>query len=109
MKQNKPVFGEVDGVLVDGPRSIQKVREYESMYPHFKKVSQEWNTAYESFMRNWLVDGGLLSEAQYNAMKEMYPNYVPTYRDNCVRTASFIFLTSILLSNVSLVFSKISL
>ena len=26
-------------------------------------------------------DGGLLSEAQYNAMKEMYPNYVPTYRD----------------------------
>lgn len=81
MKQNKPVFGEVDGVLIDGPRSMQKVREYESMYPHFKQVSQEWNSAYDSFMRNWLVDGGLLSEAQYNAMKEMYPNYVPTYRD----------------------------
>lgn len=81
MKQKKPVFGEVDGVLIDGPRSMQKVREYESMYPHFKTVSEEWNSAYDSFMRNWLVDGGLLSEAQYNAMKEMYPNYVPTYRD----------------------------
>lgn len=81
MKQNKPVFGVVDGKLIDGAVSMQTVRDYESMYPQFKQVSEEWNVAYDNFMRNWLVDGGLLSEVQYNSMKEMYPNYVPTYRD----------------------------
>ena len=77
MKQGKPVFGKD----VSAQDSIAKVMEYERAMPNFKQASAEWTDAYDKFMRNWLVDGGMLSADQYNAMKEMYPNYVPTYRD----------------------------
>lgn len=61
-------------------QSAEIVRRYEQKRPEFKTIGQSINAWWDEFGRKWLVDGGLMSEEAYNHMREMYPNYVPTYR-----------------------------
>ena len=61
-------------------QSAEIVRRYEQKHPEFKTIGQSINAWWDEFGRKWLVDGGLMSEEAYNHMREMYPNYVPTYR-----------------------------
>ena len=60
--------------------SRQRAAEIESQHPEFKKYKDDISDYLDKFMRAWGVDSGLISEEAYLAMKNMYPNYVPTYR-----------------------------
>jgi hypothetical protein len=75
MAQNKPVFGDVSADM-----SKAKIAEYEALHPEFKDLGGKVNNFIDTFMQKWAVETGLLTPEQYQAMKEMYPDYVPTYR-----------------------------
>lgn len=57
------------------------IAEYERMFPEFKKASEDLYQFTDDFMREWAVDGGLMTEREYKAMRKLYPNYVPTQRE----------------------------
>lgn len=76
MKQGKPVFGK--NVTADDSKNI--VKEFETKYPEFPEYAEDirkWNANLQQFR----IDTGLISQEQADIMNEMYPNYVPTYRD----------------------------
>lgn len=77
MAQEKPVFG--DNVTADVSKA--KVAEYEKAHPEYKQLSGKLNTFINNFMNTWGEKSGLLSKEQIQAMRKMYPDYVPTYRE----------------------------
>ena len=81
--KNKPVMG------VDSPEGIRavtaiesgvKVDLIESEHPEFKRYSEDIQKWWNDFFKAWAVDTGLVSRESYEAMREMYPHYIPTYR-----------------------------
>ncbi len=79
MKVGKPVLA-VDNKVMSIKRAEELVAQYEKEFPEFQKASSEINQWVDDFSREWLVDGDLISEEAYNTMRQMYPDYVPTYR-----------------------------
>ena len=76
MAVEKPVFGK--NVTADD--SVKKTAEYEARYPEFKKTAELYDKFMNDFMEEWGVKSGLIKEDVWKALKEKYPNYVPTYR-----------------------------
>ncbi|MGI6169200.1 MAG: hypothetical protein ACOYI4_05755 [Christensenellales bacterium] len=72
--QGKPVLD------ATAEQSARVVAEMEATNPGLLEKAQQIGEYWDKFMREWAVDSGLLSEAQYQAMREMYPDYIPTYR-----------------------------
>ncbi len=59
----------------------QIIRDMDSKYGGlFEEQSNAVYEWYDAFMRAWMVDTGLLSEAKYEVMRGMYPHYVPMFR-----------------------------
>lgn len=76
----KPVL--FNGKKVVSVEDTQKaIDKYERMFPEFKKASEDLYQFTDDFMREWAVDGGLMTEREYKAMRKLYPNYVPTQRE----------------------------
>lgn len=74
--ENKPVFAE--GYDADFSRRV--VEYHEKRHPEFKDYAKE---VYK-FLNNeidYMVASGLISQEQAAAMREKYPHYVPTYRE----------------------------
>ena len=80
LKWGKPILAE-GKTIMSGEQAIKNIKNYERLYPEFKKASKDYNQMLDDFMREWAVDGGLISSAEYAKLKEMYPNYVPAFRD----------------------------
>lgn len=72
---NKAVFG--DAVTADVSR--EAVAKLEQAYPAFKKWAQDVYD-YNSYLRELLVDGGVISSETADLWEEMYPHYVPIRR-----------------------------
>mgnify|MGYP005870806753 CR=1 FL=1 len=72
--QGKPVTAHT------ADESRQIVAEYEKQHPEFVTYQQNISNYLDTFMQTWLVDSGLMSQADYLNMKKMYPYYVPTFR-----------------------------
>lgn len=72
--KNKPVNG--NSVL----ESREAIERYEKEHPEFKKISEKIESWWDAFQKEWLVGSGLVSEKQYQHMREMYPDYIPTFR-----------------------------
>lgn len=72
--QGKPVLE------ATAEQSVRRVAEMETANPVLKQKAQQIQQYWDKFMREWVVGGGLLSEEQYEAMRKMYPDYIPTYR-----------------------------
>lgn len=85
MDKGKPVLfkpgkdGKEEPISIEEAKKI--VKQYEKQFPEFKKHSQDLNQFMDDFMREWMVDSGLITAAEYKTMKHLYPDYVPTYRD----------------------------
>lgn len=80
-ENGKPIFiKDMNGIEVTPEYSKAKIAEYEAANPQFKQWSQDLNKWLNDFMQTWGVDTGLISQDRYKALREMYPNYVPTYR-----------------------------
>jgi len=82
-EQGKPVFG--DSVTSD--TSMNKVIEYEANNPKFAEQQQKVTKYFNNLMNDWAVKSGLVSEETASMLKEMYPNYVPTYRASEIERA----------------------
>lgn len=81
-EKNKPVVGhEVNGKMVPytAEESAEIVADYEAAHPEWAGVVEAQNDWWDAFNRAWLVDTGLVSEQSYEALREKYPNYMPTY------------------------------
>lgn len=58
----------------------EAIRQYEAKHPEWKAIVEEATDWYDTFMRSWVVDTGMLSEDEYEKLHAMYPHYIPTYR-----------------------------
>ncbi len=76
MAQNKPVFGD----YVTAEISKQLVNKFENKHPEFKEYALKIRKYLDNLM-DYRVDSGLITKEQAQLMSQMYPNYVPTYRD----------------------------
>lgn len=76
MAQNKPVFG--GSVKAEDSQRI--ANELLEKHPEFEKQANKVY-AYNRNLMQWRVDSGLISKEQADLMNEMYPHYVPTFRD----------------------------
>lgn len=74
LAQNKPVTEHT------ADESRQIVAQLEAQHPEFKTYKRNISNYLDLFMRTWLVDTGLITQENYNQMRNMYPNYIPTYR-----------------------------
>ena len=72
---NKPVFG--DAVTADVSRDA--VAKLEKANPEFKEFAQDVYD-YMTYLREQLVEGGVISSETAKLWAEMYPNYVPIRR-----------------------------
>lgn len=72
--QGKPVLD------ATAEESARRVSEIESAAPAIAKKAQQINQYWDKFMNEWAVKGNLLSRDQYDTMRKMYPDYVPTFR-----------------------------
>ncbi len=60
--------------------SADIVLKYEERYPQFKEWAKDVNDYNENNLKD-LVANGMINQSTYDKLKEMYGNYVPTYRD----------------------------
>lgn len=68
------------GKEISAVDSSKTVAEYEKLYPYFKKWAEEVSKYNDNNLKD-LVDNGLIAQSTYKKLKELYPDYVPTYRD----------------------------
>ena len=54
--------------------------ELEKQYPQFKEASERLYDFWDRFMRTYVVNTGLISQEQYDAMRAKHPYYVPFKR-----------------------------
>lgn len=76
MEQGKPVFGESKTAEI----SEKEMMQAERLHPEYVDYANEIYE-YNRNLMQYRIDTGLISQEQANIMNEMYPNYVPTYRD----------------------------
>ena len=74
--ENKPVFGS----SITAHISNLEVAELEKRNPEFKRLAREVYN-YMGYLREMLVDGGVISEETAELWSEMYPHYVPIRRE----------------------------
>lgn len=73
---NKPVFGD----RVTAEESMKRVEELEKANPEFKGWAKEVYKI-NDYLRDKLVDAGIVPQDTAEQWAEMYPHYVPVYRE----------------------------
>lgn len=58
--------------------------DFENKNPEFRQAAQNLYDWQRQLMKTWLVDTGVITEEQYNRFTEMYPDYVPFFREENV-------------------------
>lgn len=106
---DKPVLASESGALdpdgnptaMDANEAAAIAAKLEAENPNFKAIRESYRSWWSGFMRSWAVDGGLMTETQFNALDAKYPDYVPTYRvdKNSVGGASSATRTSVTVSS----------
>jgi len=82
-KHNVSRYAHEKGIFGDEISAVDSkkiVEHYENKYPDFKEWASEVSKYNDNNLRD-LVDNGMISENTYKKLKEMYGDYVPTYRD----------------------------
>lgn len=75
--ENKPVFGDD----VTSEMSQRTVEAYEEAHPEFVKYAQDVYK-YMEYLREQLVENGVIAREKANLWAEMYPHYVPIRRED---------------------------
>lgn len=75
--ENKPVFGY--NITAEASEDIVKL--YENAHPEFMDYAQDVYN-YQNYLRQQLVDNGVISQETADLWSEMYPHYVPIRRIN---------------------------
>lgn len=83
LEQGRKVFPEKYGITPDkegADISRQIAAKYEAENPEFKGLANRIYKFNDSLIKTWLVDTGVISDADYQALKKKYPNYIPLNR-----------------------------
>ena len=80
--ENKPVFGENEkrASAITAEKSREIVAKYEKIHTEWNSIAEEIYS-YLRALNHMRVEAGLISEEQEAYMNELYPHYVPAYRD----------------------------
>ena len=79
---NKPVFGENEQreTAITAEQSRKRIEELEKAHPDWHGIAEEvW--AYAKNLNHLRAEAGLISADSEAYMNELYPHYVPAYRD----------------------------
>ena len=82
---DKPVLGRHEEgksqtIPYTAEESRKIVQELEQAHPELKKQAEAIQRFHDDFMQEWAVGSGLMSQAQWQALKNKYPDYVQTFR-----------------------------
>lgn len=82
---DKPVLGKREEgksqtIPYTAEESRKIVQELEQAHPELKKQAEAIQRFHDDFMQEWAVGSGLMSQAQWQALKNKYPDYVQTFR-----------------------------
>lgn len=77
---NKEVLAWEDETPVTAEESQRFIDEVKANYPEIVDKANEIYKWWDVFMQEWAV-GTSISQEQYNFMREIYPHYVPTFRE----------------------------
>lgn len=83
MKQGKQVYHK----FIENADIERTIKHYEENFPHFMESADKLHKWWDKFTDKWLVETGLLDKGIKSKMKEMYPHYVPNFRDNSLNEA----------------------
>lgn len=61
------------------------VADFEHKNPEFKQAAESLYEWQRQLMKTWLVDTGVITQEQYDRFTEMYPDYVPFFREQNVQ------------------------
>lgn len=75
-----PIGKGIFGDTVTAPMSSKKVDYYEAKYPQFKEWSKKVNKYNDNNLKD-LVNAKMITEDTYKNLRELYGDYVPTFRD----------------------------
>ena len=59
---------------------LSTIAEVEAAHPGWKNNKAMLHEWYDAFFKEYIVKQGVIAQGEYDNMKAMYPNYVPTYR-----------------------------
>lgn len=76
MAVDKPVFG--SNITPDMSQRV--LNYYDKQYPQLKSFTDRVRQNWDGVVQHWGVDTGLVTPEQVAKNKELYPNYIPTYR-----------------------------
>lgn len=82
---DKPVLGKREKgksqtIPYTAEESRKIVQELEQAHPELKKQAEAIQRFHDDFMQEWAVGSGLMSQAQWQVLKDKYPDYVQTFR-----------------------------
>lgn len=82
---DKPVLGRHEEgksqtIPYTAEESRKIVQELEQAHPELKKQAEAIQRFHDDFMQEWAVGSGLMSQAQWQVLKDKYPDYVQTFR-----------------------------
>lgn len=78
MERGERVYAENLGMTADKAR--ERLAMYDKRSPEFASIAKEWDQFNDNMLQTYGVKEGLISEAQYKAMREANPNYSPMRR-----------------------------
>ncbi len=55
--------------------------DFENAHPEFKQAADNLYEWQRKLMKTWLVDTGVITQEQYDTFTQMYPDYVPFFRE----------------------------
>lgn len=87
----KAVMANEDGSVRTSEQSKQIVREMEAKYPELANWNAKRRQWWNAFGKEWFVNSGLVSQADWEKWQKAFPNYVPTFRtkyDNGLSSSS---------------------
>lgn len=58
----------------------RQIAQMEEASPEYAEALDKFENSWNKFMQAWMVDTGMLSQADFDAMRAMYPHYLPTQR-----------------------------
>lgn len=102
MEQNKPVFHDENTPVteqVTAEDSKAAIAELDKEYPNFRKIAEKlWKFNDNNLQLS--VDSGMYSQEYADTLREMYPHYVPTFREEyATRAAALMGKNSVWVNN----------
>lgn len=78
--KDKPIFPAENDTVWTAEQSQARVELYEREQPWMKDKAEDLYQWWDTFMREYAVGVSITAE-EYEAMRTLYPHYVPTYRE----------------------------